>query len=132
MRNVIQFAIALFAAALLSREAMAQSGRWGIAINESTKSCARFWEGNACTSVKIPAGWTAVLPDWSSEKQALVLTYKGKSCALGPSSPEKCCLDFGFKFDKDFQAPTEKTARASDPQSECFQIRDRTAPPALP
>lgn len=100
----------------------AQSGRWGIVVNETSKSCARFWEGNSCSKVLVPKDWQAFLPTWNEAKQSLVLSYKDKTCLLGASTTEQCCAEFGLTFDKTFQAPVEKTARSDDPRSECFQL----------
>ena len=125
MKRILILPFLLF----FSAQAYAQSGRWGIIINENSKACARFWEGNACSRVKVPDQWKAILPVWSDEKQALTLTYETKSCSLGLLSSEQCCKELGFTFDSNFRAPQEKTALSDDPRSECFQLRAADQPP---
>jgi len=107
---------------LAAGSAFAQSSRWGIMVNEKAKSCATFWEGNSCTKVTVPADWKPVLPVWDPKKEALILSHAEKHCALGKLTGEQCCVQFGFKFDKDFKPPQEATAKRLDSSSECYQL----------
>lgn len=108
-------------------DAGGHGSRWGVMVNEETKSCAQYWEGNSCYKVTVPAHWAPLLPVWNDKQNALVLSYKGQDCPLGVKTAQNCCETFGLKWDGAFKAPQERTALTLDPKSECFQLPDTKA-----
>ena len=103
--------------------ASAQSGRWGLIVNQKTQQCSRFWEGSECEKVSVPAGWLSAFPEWNEKEQSYKLTVGSKTCAWSGTAPDKCCEALGLKFDKDFKAPSQKTGLEKNPNSMCFQVQ---------
>ena len=112
----------ILATLMLASVAQAQSSRWGLIVNPTTKQCARFWEGSECEKVTVPTGWQSLFPAWMEKEQTYRLQFGEKSCTWSGTAPDKCCEALGLKFDKDYKAPSKKTGLETNPNSMCYQV----------
>ncbi len=111
MRSVLRTAV-LFSSLSTAAAGTAEAGpaMWGMAINESTRDCAGYWQGDEFTEYELPPGWTSHYParddagqniDCRSDAGA---TYGSRlvtplgSCCFAQGQEEACCRQMGLKF----------------------------------
>ena len=101
--------------------ASADAGRSGIAVNEKTKKCTEYWEGDECVQVFVKSGWHTHFPEYDDSSGESQIELNGETCAFTEGSEHEACICLGYGYVKDAASRKKPTVFSVDPMSTCPQ-----------
>ncbi len=69
----------------------------GIALNQETEQCARYWSGDEFRRYTLPEGWVSYYPNYDSELEIFFITTPIGECDFSDGI-ENCCNQLGYYF----------------------------------